>query len=83
MSESFTVLAWAEFEGEIEDVLGPLEEAIRHDGGSELWAEDEAGDRVSLRFRLAADSEEQARGSTERILRAVFPDAAHGVVSVG
>jgi hypothetical protein len=78
----YTVLAWTEFEGEIEDVLVPLEEAIARGGGSELFAEDEAGDRVSLKFRLAADSEEQARESTKRILRTVFPDAEHGVVSV-
>jgi hypothetical protein len=79
----YTVLAWTTFEGEIEDVLVPLEAELAAAGGSELYAEDEAGARVNLRFKIAADSVTEARGATDRILRSVFPDDEHGVVSVG
>jgi hypothetical protein len=78
----YTVRAWAEFEGEIEDIRGSLDEAIAQAGGSALFAEDEGGARVSLEFQLAADSAEAATEATDGILRAVFPDAERGLVSV-
>ena len=78
----YTVRAWADFEGEIEDVRGRLEDAIAGAGGSDLFAEDEAGARVSLEFRLAAGSANAATEATDDLLRSVFPDAERGVVSV-
>lgn len=78
----YTVRAWAEFEGEIEDVRGRLEAAIAGAGGSDLFAEDEAGARVSMQFRLLADSANAATEATDEILQSVFPDAERGVVSV-
>jgi hypothetical protein len=78
----YTVRAWAEFEGEIEDIRGALDDAIAQAGGSGLFAEDEAGARVNLEFRLAADSANAATELIDEILRSVFPDAERGVVSV-
>jgi len=78
----YTVRAWAAFDGEIEDVVPRLEEAISGAGGTGLYAEDEAGARVALEFRLAAHSANAATEATDGILRSVFPDAERGVVSV-
>lgn len=78
----YTVRAWAEFEGEIEDIRGALDDAIAQAGGSGLFAEDEGGARVSLEFRLVADSADAATELTDGILRSVFPDAERGLVSV-
>jgi hypothetical protein len=78
----YTVRAWAEFEGEIEDIRGSLDEAIVQAGGSGLFAEDEGGARVSMEFQLVADSADAATELTDEILRSVFPDAERGLVSV-